>query len=208
MGYDVDNGYSMWDDVKEFYSKAWSQRIEPFALTEFMSAVNHLVAYDVKRALRRIYRTQDRPLRPAISQVVARVYEIKAEDTFRSRSKAGPQRECKHCNGKKCMEARVFAVHRDDLPADFKPNKLMREYRSGYFIVEPEAAKAKGMSSKAVRLWCDYCSEVNHKKDRYKGCSVKEFGSRYKGFFLMFFPSDMRTVNKLINEKEAANVAS
>ena len=98
MGYDVDNGYDMWEEVKEYYKKAWGQRIEPFALSEFMDAVSHLVAYDVKRALRRIYRTQERALRPSIKQVMGYYFEIRTEDRRKNHDRSAPK-VCKHCHG-------------------------------------------------------------------------------------------------------------
>ena len=207
MGYDVDNGYDMWEEVKEYYKKAWGQRIEPFALSEFMDAVSHLVAYDVKRALRRIYRTQERSLRPSIKQVRGYYFEIRTEDRRKNHDRAAPK-VCKHCHGGS-ISLYVYLVPGSELPEDFKPNALMKEYFGGHYIVKPEAAIKKGMDPKAANLWCNHCKIEDRQQERYAGFSVRDFVPRFEGFYVHCFPTDRLTVDRILGKtKEMANASS
>lgn len=185
---DYDNGYDMWEEVKEFYEKAWGQRIEPFALTEFMAAVSKFQAVDVRSALRYIYRNQDRPFRPGIKKVRDVVAVIQAEE----RQKSGfneVEKYCKWCDNTVCFYVLMYIVTPDMLPEDFvfSPNthkNMIPMYRHrNEFLIRPAAAIKKGMNPEERSLWCDRCQEANHERGFSPIAAIRPFVSRFEGFF-------------------------
>lgn len=185
---DYDNGYDMWEEVSEFYEKAWQQRIEPFALAEFCHALTDYQAYDVREALRYIYRNQDRPFRPGIKKVRDTVQMIVAQQ----RQKEGVNdvdKYCKWCDNTVFFYVRMGIVTPDMLPEDFvydpvKHKSMKRMYRHrDEFLVEPSVARRKGLHMEERSLWCDRCQEENHERGLSPIAAVRPFVRQFEGFF-------------------------
>lgn len=183
-----DTGYSMWDEVKEFYKKAWAQRIEPFALAEFMDAVASFNACDVRDGLRYIYRNQERALRPSIKQVAHAAMTIR-EENRRKGGKIAADEWCKWCDDTKIFFVTMYIATTKDLPQGFvfKPSahKNMRKlYRSyGEYLVRPEAAKKKGLCPEERGLWCDRCQEEDFNAGRAPVSAIRPFVRNFRGFY-------------------------
>ena len=183
-----DKGYSMWDEVKEFYKKAWAQRIEPFALAEFMDAMTGFNAHDVVQGLRHIYRNQDRALRPSIKQVLHAVMTVREEQKRKS-GVIDKDSYCKWCDNTKYFYVGMYIVTSSDLPEGFVWNperhtnmKRMYKHRDE-FLVKPEAAKKKGVHRDERSLWCDRCQEDNFEAGRPKVAAIRPFATYCKGFY-------------------------
>ena len=183
-----DKGYDMWEEVKEFYKKAWAQRIEPFALAEFMDAIAGFNAYDVVEGLRYIYRNQDRALRPSIKQVVHAVMTVK-EERRRKTGEVDGGEYCKWCDNTKYFYVGLYIVTGGDLPEGFVWNperhkNMKRLYRSREeYLVRPEAAKKKGVHRDERSLWCDRCQEENSEAGRAAVAAIRPFVTHCEGFY-------------------------
>lgn len=185
---DYNSGPDMWEEVSEFYEKAWQQRIEPFALAEFVHALHGYKPHDVREALRYIYRNQDRPFRPGIKKVKDTVGVIVAQEREREGGNED-EKYCKWCDNTKYFYVLMYIVTPDMLPEDFvyKPDKhkyMKRMYRyRDEFLVEPAVAKKKGLHMEERSLWCDRCQEANHEHGLSPIAAVRPFLSHFEGFF-------------------------
>ena len=186
-----DKGYDMWEEVKEFYKKAWAQRIEPFALAEFMDAMTGFNANDVVQGLRYIYRNQDRALRPSIKQVMHAVMTVREEQKRKS-GVIEKDEYCKWCDNTKYFYVGMYIVTAEDLPEGFvwSPErhtnmKRMYKYRDE-FLVKPEAAKKKGVFRDERSLWCDRCMEENFEAGRPNVAAIRPFVTYCSDFFDCF----------------------
>ena len=115
---DYNSGPDMWEEVSEFYEKAWQQRIEPFALAEFVHALHGYKPHDVREALRYIYRNQDRPFRPGIKKVKDTVGVIVAQEREREGGNED-EKYCKWCDNTKYFYVDMYIVTAEDLPEGF-----------------------------------------------------------------------------------------
>ena len=185
---DYGNGHDMWEEVKEFYGKAWQQRIEPFALTEFIHAVQGFQPNDVREALRYIYRNQDRPFRPGIKKVKNTVSMILSEQRSQERSNIGED-YCKWCDNTVCFYVLMAIVGEDQLPEGFvydpvKHKNMRKMYRHrNDFLIKPAAARKKGLHMEERSLWCDRCQEANHEAGFSPIAAIRPFVMAFEGFF-------------------------
>ena len=174
-------------ELRTFYSKAWSTRCDPVALTEFMRAMKNHPHKRVTKALREIFREQDRSVRPSIKQVFSKVYELGNRDRLiEADNLAGPS--CAWCSGRQVYYVFIYPVSSSELPDNFIPTAaqkdIMKQKNKNWWLVKPAAAKKKGMNRHEERLWCHHCQVAGDKPSSYHalGNSVKEFISKFDDY--------------------------